>query len=159
MVKTLTDVDKHAIENMVRKNMSIGDIKGVLGRSKSSRVVENYVRDLPQEEVMDQNEKDWDDAVSEVTGRLEESGLKADKIRNLIRKAFTKINKNETAPDSDLLFVTCIKSIGSGELMKTTTNSGEEGVTIMTPGAAQRATPPSDGRSRHLENNVFKPKG
>jgi len=157
-------------ELFLSTDMSFDEIRDEVGLSKSSKQVEKLVEEENLEELKDKIVENVEvEAATEelndyedVVGRLRKAGLSENDARNALRRALKSMEEagNENAT-SDEVFIAATSFIGSGALIRKTTDSGREGVAIMTPEASRAASPaPSNpnATSRHLKNAHIRPK-
>lgn len=167
----LSRVQQQSIRELyLSTDLSLEEIRDQVGLSKSSKQVEKLVEEEGLEALRDKivesiepEAEELENDHSEVVDRLRKAGLSEGDARNALRRALESMEAagNENAT-SDEVFIAATSFIGSGSLIRKTTDTGREGVAIMTPEASRvSSSTPSDpnNTSRHLKNATMKPKG
>jgi len=167
----LSRVQQQSIRELyLSTDLSLEEIRDQVGLSKSSKQVEKLVEEEGLEALKDKIVESVEPEVeeletdhSEVVDRLRKAGLSENDARNALRRALESMEEAGNAnATSDEVFIAATSFIGSGSLIRKTTDSGREGVAIMTPEASRASTStPSDPNttSRHLKNATMRPKG
>lgn len=155
-------------ELFLSTDMTFEEIRDKVGLSKNSKQVEKLVEEEGLEKLKDkiventESEVQEDADYSEVVDRLRKAGLSESAAKTALRRALEAIEEaghENATPDE--VFIAATSYIGSGALIRTTTDSGKQGVAIMTPEAARVSTPshsnPNES-SRHLRDAHIRPK-
>lgn len=159
----LTKIQQQSIRELyLSTDMSTEEIRDKVGLSKNSLQVEKLIEEEGLKSLKEKIVEPEGTSYETVVERLRKAGLKESDARNALRRALESMDAagNENATP-DEVFIAATSFIGSGALIRKTTDSGREGVAIMTPEASRASTrTPSDPNtsSRHLKNATMRPK-
>lgn len=147
----LSEVEKNAIENMVNKGLAISTIKKKLKRT--TKEIDQYIESVSPQATINPLVK------SGTLARLAKAGLHGGEAVDLMNRTLKKI-EDTSSLSTEELYNACIANIGARELIKTTSDTGNAGVAVMTgeASAIDNNTERQSNLSRKAEGVIFRPK-
>lgn len=143
---SLTDIEKLAIEAMVKKGTPVAEIKTTLGKTPKSRLVEKFIEEAGL------NNQRYDH--NTVLQKLAAAGLDNEDSKRLVEKAISTLGKDATTSE---VYNEAVRYIGPRERMV----GKEKGVKVMTPEASKMGDQSRGEKteSRSTRDAIFRPNG
>jgi len=147
----LSEIEKNAIENMVRNGLANSTITKKL--KKNTKEVRDYIQSVSPASGLNPLVK------SGAMARLSKAGLVGNDAEDLLNRTLRRF-EDVSSISVEELYDACIINIGARELIKNKTDLGNEGVAIMTGEAAglEQSKSNDSQYSRKARPMIYRPK-